>query len=174
MSAQFQRTIGVCTLACVAVQILKEFVGAYGPLAIMLEDLHHFDSISWGFLTTVAEKMSDQVLVVTTMRPNDGVLSIASRHEEGKLQPQCLERQLSPGIRNQFQRLRTPFCIRQLIFPRFGSHFANFDNSFPTIQKPIRQGSGTPFAPPCPAPAHSWFCSLKLHMTALCSANQTC
>ncbi|KAL3159729.1 hypothetical protein ABBQ38_010135 [Trebouxia sp. C0009 RCD-2024] len=68
----------------VLLQVLKEFVGAYGPLAIMLEDLHHFDSISWSFLTTVAEKMSDQVLMVTTMRPNDGVLSIASRHEEGR------------------------------------------------------------------------------------------
>ena len=51
----------------------------------MLEDLHHFDSISWSFLTTVAEKMSDKVLVVTTMRPNDGVLSVASRHEEGEM-----------------------------------------------------------------------------------------
>ena len=51
----------------------------------MLEDLHHFDSISWHFLTTVVENMSDQVLVVTTMRPDDGVLSVASRHEEGKL-----------------------------------------------------------------------------------------
>ena len=71
-----------------ALQILKEFVGAYGPLAIMLEDLHHFDSISWSFLTTVAEKMSDQVLVVTTIRPNDGVLSVASRHEEGETEPQ--------------------------------------------------------------------------------------
>ena len=59
----------------------------------MLEDLHHFDSISWSFLTTVAEKMSDQVLVVTTIRPNDGVLSVASRHEEGEIEPQVLERQ---------------------------------------------------------------------------------
>lgn len=59
-------------------------MAAYGPLAIMLEDLHHFDSISWSFLTTVAEKMSNEVLVVTTMRPNDGVLSVASKHEEGQ------------------------------------------------------------------------------------------
>lgn len=64
-------------------QVLKEFVAAYGPLAIMLEDLHHFDSISWHFLTTVVENMSHQVMVVATMRPNDGVLSVASRHEEG-------------------------------------------------------------------------------------------
>ena len=65
-------------------------MAAYGPLAIMLEDLHHFDSISWQFLTTVVEKMSDQVLVVTTMRPNDGVLAVASRHEEGRLAtPTC-------------------------------------------------------------------------------------
>ena len=64
--------------------MLKEFVAAYGPLAIMLEDLHHFDSISWQFLTTVVENVSDQVLVVTTMRPDDGVLAAASRHEEGE------------------------------------------------------------------------------------------
>ena len=65
-------------------QVLKEFVAAYGPLAIMLEDLHHFDSISWQFLTTVVENLSEQVLVVTTMRPDDGVLAAASRHEEGE------------------------------------------------------------------------------------------
>jgi len=65
-------------------QVLKEFVAAYGPLAIMLEDLHHFDSISWHFLTTVVENLSEQVLVVTTMRPDDGVLAAASRHEEGE------------------------------------------------------------------------------------------
>lgn len=60
-------------------------MAAYGPLAVMLEDLHHFDTISWQFLTTVVEKLSDQVLVVTTMRPDDGVLAVASRHEEGGL-----------------------------------------------------------------------------------------
>lgn len=60
-------------------------MAAYGPLAVMLEDLHHFDTISWQFLTTVVEKLSDQVLVVTTMRPDDGVLAVASRHEEGWL-----------------------------------------------------------------------------------------
>ena len=65
-------------------QVLKEFVAAYGPLAIMLEDLHHFDSISWQFLTTVVENLSEQVLVVTTMRPDDGVLAAASRQEEGE------------------------------------------------------------------------------------------
>ncbi len=59
-------------------------MAAYGPLAIMLEDLHHFDSISWQFLTTVVENLSEQVLVVTTMRPDDGVLAAASRHEEGE------------------------------------------------------------------------------------------
>ncbi|KAL0052814.1 hypothetical protein WJX82_008196 [Trebouxia sp. C0006] len=68
----------------VLLQVLKEFVAAYGPLAIMLEDLHHFDSISWHFLTTVVENLSEQVLVVTTMRPDDGVLAAASRHEEGR------------------------------------------------------------------------------------------
>ncbi len=75
-----------CWINCWAYeQVLKEFVAAYGPLAIMLEDLHHFDSISWQFLTTVVENLSEQVLVVTTMRPDDGVLAAASRHEEGDL-----------------------------------------------------------------------------------------
>lgn len=64
----------------------------------MLEDLHHFDSISWSFLTTVAEKMSDQVLVVTTIRPNDGVLSVASRHEEGETQRQLVQTQAVPVV----------------------------------------------------------------------------
>lgn len=59
-------------------------MGAYGPLAIMLEDLHHFDTTSWAFLSTVVEKLSQEVLVVTTMRPNDGVLAAASQHDEGE------------------------------------------------------------------------------------------
>lgn len=68
----------------------------------MLEDLHHFDSISWSFLTTVAEKMSDQVLVVATIRPNDGVLSVASRHEEGEAQGQLVQTQAVPIIYPQY------------------------------------------------------------------------
>ena len=96
-------------------QILKEFVGAYGPLAIMLEDLHHFDSISWSFLTTVAEKLSDQVLVVTTMRPNDGVLSVASRHEEGEIEPQLLEKQ-------QCHMFYHPHCKRRSLHLTFAAN----------------------------------------------------
>lgn len=59
-------------------------MGAYGPLAIMLEDLHHFDTTSWSFLTTVVEHLSQEVLIVTTMRPDDGVLAAAGQHEEGE------------------------------------------------------------------------------------------
>lgn len=69
---------------CHDTQVLREFVGAYGPLAIMLEDLHHFDTTSWSFLTTVVEHLSQEVLIVTTMRPNDGVLAAAGQHEEGE------------------------------------------------------------------------------------------
>ena len=76
----------------------------------MLEDLHHFDSISWSFLTTVAEKMSDQVLVVTTMRPNDGVLSVASRHEEGKLKPRILEGLLCQVLYPDTASIAVPAC----------------------------------------------------------------
>ena len=59
-------------------------MGAYGPLAIMLEDLHHFDTTSWAFLTTVVENLNQQVLIVTTMRPNDGVLAATNQHEDGE------------------------------------------------------------------------------------------
>ena len=55
----------------------------------MLEDLHHFDTTSWAFLSTVVENLSQQVLVVTTMRPNDGVLAAAGQHEEGTLCMLC-------------------------------------------------------------------------------------
>lgn len=101
-------------------------MGAYGPLAIMLEDLHHFDSISWSFLTTVAEKMSDQVLMVTTMRPNDGVLSIASRHEEGKMQPQLLGK---PSPDSQTYLSRSSFLKDS------ETHFPRFSNSFSKSQQ---------------------------------------
>lgn len=101
----------------------------------MLEDLHHFDSISWSFLTTVAEKMSDQVLMVTTMRPNDGVLSIASRHEEGKVQPQFLGGQVSPDSHTHLSDSDTCFRRRQeLVFQDSEAHF-------PRLQQFILQDS---------------------------------
>lgn len=87
--AQMHEHTGQCMSHGNGVQVLREFVGAYGPLAIMLEDLHHFDTTSWAFLTTVVENLSQQVLIVTTMRPNDGVLAATSQHEEGEAVPCC-------------------------------------------------------------------------------------
>lgn len=65
-------------------QILKEFVAAYGPLVILLEDLHHFDTLSWGFLVSVAQLLDDRLVVVATMRPNDGSLALATKTQPGK------------------------------------------------------------------------------------------
>ena len=65
-------------------QVLREFAAAYGPLVILLEDLHHIDTVSWVFLVRVTQELDDCTAVLCTMRPNDGLLSLATRHQPGK------------------------------------------------------------------------------------------
>ena len=40
--------------------------------------------MSWVFLVRVTQELDDCTAVVCTMRPNDGLLSLATRHQPGK------------------------------------------------------------------------------------------
>ncbi|KAL4458480.1 hypothetical protein ABPG75_013345 [Micractinium tetrahymenae] len=67
------------------VAIIQQFTEAYGPLILVLEDLHHFDTASWRLLTSaVADQgLKQSVLFVVTYRPYFGVLSPALRQRGG-------------------------------------------------------------------------------------------
>ena len=53
-----------------AVAIIRQFTEAYGPLILVLEDLHHFDSASWRLLSNAIGDggLRDSVLFIMTYR----------------------------------------------------------------------------------------------------------
>lgn len=52
------------------VAIIRQFTEAYGPLILVLEDLHHFDSASWRLLSNAIRDggLRDSVLFIMTYR----------------------------------------------------------------------------------------------------------
>ena len=54
--------------------ILHGFTLLYGPLVIVLDDIHHFDTASWQLLVNVTQHAT-AVLVVAALRPSDGMLA---------------------------------------------------------------------------------------------------
>ena len=46
----------------------------YGPLVVVLDDLHLFDTASWQLLANITQH-APAVLVVAALRPNDGMLA---------------------------------------------------------------------------------------------------
>ena len=53
--------------------VLREFVSLYGPVVVLLENLHDFDTWSWQLLVKAAEELGSAgagVLLVATTRPN--------------------------------------------------------------------------------------------------------
>ena len=52
------------------VAIIRQFTVAYGPLILVLEDLHHFDSASWRLLSNAIGDggLRDSVLFIMTYR----------------------------------------------------------------------------------------------------------
>lgn len=51
---------------------------AYGPLVLILEDLHYWDTASWRLLCFLADELHDRVLLVATYRPRFGRLAMPS------------------------------------------------------------------------------------------------
>lgn len=51
------------------VHVLREFTSLYGPIVLMFENLHEFDTWSWQLLVKVAEVLSPSVLILATTRP---------------------------------------------------------------------------------------------------------
>ncbi|GAX86001.1 hypothetical protein CEUSTIGMA_g13417.t1 [Chlamydomonas eustigma] len=51
-------------------EVLKEFLALYGPVVLLLENLHDFDTWSWQLLVKVSEELSSSLLVVASTRPN--------------------------------------------------------------------------------------------------------
>lgn len=52
--------------------VLRAFISAYGPLILVLENLHNFDPTSWQMLVQVQEVLKQGCLLITTTRPLRG------------------------------------------------------------------------------------------------------
>ena len=74
----------------------------YGPLLLLLEDLHFFDIMSWQLGVVVANKLEDCCLIITTVRPRDGILAVTSTLQSGK-----------EGFQFQFQQAQTLLAVLQ-------------------------------------------------------------
>ena len=64
------------TAACDSAAILSSWLHAcrFGPMGILLDDLHHFDVASWQFLHALRDDLGDDCFVVATFRENEGTL----------------------------------------------------------------------------------------------------
>ncbi|GAB4822063.1 hypothetical protein N2152v2_009109 [Parachlorella kessleri] len=51
------------------IAIIAQFAAAYGPLILILEDLHFFDSSSWKLVGAARDELQKDVLIVATCRP---------------------------------------------------------------------------------------------------------
>lgn len=59
----------------VLVEVCHSFIQLYGPIVIIVEDLHHFDTMSWRFLNRLLEELKSSCFLVGTLRGNDGSLA---------------------------------------------------------------------------------------------------
>ena len=75
----------------------------YGPLLILLEDLHFFDILSWQLGVMVAKKLEDCCLIITTVRPRDGILAVISTPQSGR-----------EGFQFQFQQAQALLAVLQV------------------------------------------------------------
>ena len=51
--------------------IFRQFSALYGPVVVLLENLHDFDTWSWQLLVKLCEELSGSCLVIATTRPNN-------------------------------------------------------------------------------------------------------
>jgi predicted ATPase len=57
----------------------------FGPVMILLDDIHHFDTTSWQLLVVLCADVLDGCMVLTAMRDHDGVLDAERYQAEDKL-----------------------------------------------------------------------------------------
>ena len=65
-------------------RICQLFVQHYGPTILVLEDIQYFDTLSWELLNTVLWTVGEQMLILATLRPNDGSLSSEGTTDKAK------------------------------------------------------------------------------------------
>ena len=68
--------------------IFRQFSALYGPVVVLLENLHDFDTWSWQLLVKLSEELSGSCLVIATTRPNNA---------ESAPAPGAMGAELSPG-----------------------------------------------------------------------------
>ena len=53
--------------------VLSAFVAEYGPILIIMEDLHHFDTVSLQLVADTLRSLSQGCLIIASMRPGAGI-----------------------------------------------------------------------------------------------------
>ncbi len=74
------------------VHVIREFVALYGPIIILFENLHEFDTWSWQLLVKVAEVLTPSTLILATTRPIDVTVTPSNaqvRHSAHAYHPPC-------------------------------------------------------------------------------------
>eukprot|EP00210_Caulerpa_lentillifera_P006470 g6182.t1 len=64
--------------------ICKSFIELYGPMILLLENVHHMDTLSWELMNSVVEGIDQGLLVVVTIRPHEGCLAPETLRIKGK------------------------------------------------------------------------------------------
>ena len=62
--------------------MVHAYTSLYGPLLVVLDDLHAFDAASWGLLAHLVPSVPS-LLVVAALRPNDDILAPATVSDVG-------------------------------------------------------------------------------------------
>lgn len=61
--------------------LLSAFAAEYGPILIILEDLHLFDTVSLQLVADTAKTLVHGCLVIASMRPNAGIFKPANNNQ---------------------------------------------------------------------------------------------
>ena len=94
------------------IDILREYTLVYGPIVVLFESLHEFDTWSWQLLIKVADALGSGLLIIATTRPNN--LPNNGFSSDVELSPSGLMDALSPqsmsggGQRSASQVLFSP------------------------------------------------------------------
>jgi predicted ATPase len=60
-------------------------VRRFGPVVLLFDDLHHFDTMSWQLLVVLCADLMEGCMLVTTMRDHDGTLDAERYQAEDKV-----------------------------------------------------------------------------------------
>lgn len=74
---------------------MSAFVHEYGPILILFDDIHLFDTISLWLLAEAVEQLGSSCLVIATRRPDSGIFEAVTTSQVISLLYCCLKSKLA-------------------------------------------------------------------------------